>query len=98
MTTIGEKIIAAIEAEDLVLADEVDYRGRVHIWKPNAADQLTALVQQHIDEQVRMRLESKDLEIEAAVRWLVDEGYNEAIVLKYLSKQSDSPPSNLPTD
>lgn len=48
--TIGEQIIAAIFGEDKL--------------KPysDVADQLTALVQQHIDEQVRLRLGEKKRE------------------------------------
>ncbi len=52
MTTIGEKIIAAILEGGLVRDD----LGNTYClqWHPNAAAHLTALVQQHIDEQVRL--------------------------------------------
>jgi hypothetical protein len=51
--SIGEKIIAAINERDLAHGLE----GETPFWMPSAAEQLEAVVEAHIEERVRVRLE-----------------------------------------
>jgi hypothetical protein len=83
--SIGDKIIAAIATANLALDED----GFPPMWATNAAEQLEAVVEAHIEERVRVRLEldrEKDRRVTEKAFQLIGDEYGVRDVRSWLEE------------